>query len=51
MKTFPMKIRKNNQASWAGGRMPFVNVPPDWLTPVLRGESSLQGLPLDLLSR
>lgn len=46
-----MKIRKNNQASWADSRMPFVNVPPDWLTPVQKRDSSLQGLSLGLLSR
>lgn len=51
MEPFPMKIRKNNQASWADSRMPLVNVPPDWLTPVQRRDSSLQGLPLGLLSR
>ena len=51
MEPFPMKIRKNNQASWADSRTPLVNVPPDGLTPVQRRDSSLQGLPLGLLSR
>lgn len=51
MEPFPMKIRKYNRVSWADSRMPFVNVPPDWVTPAQRRDSSLQGLPLGLLSR
>lgn len=51
MEPFPMKIRNNIRVSWADSRMPFVNVPPDWATPVQRGDSSLQGFLPGLLSR
>lgn len=51
MEPFPMKIRKNNQASWADSRIPFVNVLPDWLTPVQRRDLSLQSPQLGCLSR
>ena len=51
MEPFPMKTREHHPVSGADSRIPFVNVPPGWLTPVQRRYSSLQDFPLGLLSR